>query len=325
MPLNNEHYNLQGLTEAINSIAATPTIIRALGLFKPSYQSTTYVSVERRDNQLMLVDNVPRGTPGLPVSESRKPPKAFHMLHLPKHDIVLADDVQNLRAFGKSTALMVAERVNEKLAAMKADIEYTREHLMLGALMGKIVDAKGNEIVDIYNEFGLKRQSFDWTADDGNINALIDKAKQTMSKKRGGEVIKGYTVLCGAEFLEKITYHKSLHELYVRYQDGKVYREGDTDVAFSHKGINFVLYDHEFESGLKLADNQGIWIPNGTTNTFKEYFAPADKSATVNTLALPYYASREPLAHDKGWDLEAQSNPLPMVLRPELLATITMK
>ena len=45
---------------------------------------------------------------------------------------------------------------------------------------------------------------------------------------------------------------------------------------------------------------------------------------TVNTRALPYYATREKLPHDMGWSLRAQSNPLPLVLRPELVATLTV-
>ena len=56
-----------------------------------------------------------------------------------------------------------------------------------------------------------------------------------------------------------------------------------------------------------------------------EFFAPADMNQTVNTIALPYYASREKLIHDKGWSLHMQSNPLPLVMRPELVCTLAMK
>ena len=48
----------------------------------------------------------------------------------------------------------------------------------------------------------------------------------------------------------------------------------------------------------------------------------ADMNETVNSIALPYYASREKMAHDKGWSLHAQSNPLPLPLRPDLVATL---
>ena len=88
--------------------------------------------------------------------------------------------------------------------------------------------------------------------------------------------------------------------------------------------MKFINYDHVFESGLQITEGEAIILPAGTKNTFKEFFAPADKSSTVNTKALPYYASREPLGHDKGWSLEAQSNPLPLLLRPELVATLKM-
>ncbi len=47
-------------------------------------------------------------------------------------------------------------------------------------------------------------------------------------------------------------------------------------------------------------------------------------NGTVNTIAIPYYASREKLQHDKGWSLHAQSNVLPVALRPLALATLKM-
>ncbi|MDK6727534.1 major capsid protein, partial [Neisseria mucosa] len=49
--------------------------------------------------------------------------------HLPIHDVIRADDVQNLRAFGTTQAATVMDKVNEKLAGGKSDLEYTREHL----------------------------------------------------------------------------------------------------------------------------------------------------------------------------------------------------
>lgn len=103
-----------------------------------------------------------------------------------------------------------------------------------------------------------------------------------------------------------------------------MYRKGATEIGFKHKGIEFITYDHAFESGLQIPEGEAIILPKGTRQSFKEYYAPADMNATVNTIAKPYYASREKLDHDKGWSLHAQSNPLPLVLRPELCATLKM-
>ncbi|MDN5665075.1 MAG: major capsid protein [Psychrobacter sp.] len=328
MPLsNNSQYGVVPMTEAINKLPANPTIIRELGLFKPQCESTTSVAVESKNGVLTLVNAVPRGTPGDPVASNLGNRQVFEMLHLPKSDIVRADDVQNVKAFGGGNkAQTVAEKVNDKLADMKSDIEYTREHLMLGALSGKILNANGDPIVDIYDRFGLTRQTITWTlsATNSNVGSMIDSAVRNLSKKRGGEPVNGWIVLCSPEFMDAVIYHKTVVSIYERYQEGSTYRSGDTSVGFEHKNLKFINYDHVFDSGLQIKEGEAIILPAGTKSTFKEFFAPADMSATVNTKALPYYASREKLAHDKGWSLEAQSNPLPLLLRPELVATLKM-
>lgn len=327
MPLSNEsQYGIRPMTEAINKLPATPTIIRSLNLFKPEYLSTTSVAIESKDGVLSLVPAVPRGTPGAPVATNERGTRhSFEMLHLPKHDIVRADDVQNVKSFGSDNkAATVAEKVNDKLADMKFDIEYTREHLMLGAIKGQILNADGTPLVDIYDRFGMTRQTITWNLSGAtaNVGKMIDDAVTGLMRKRGGEPIDGWIVLCSPEFMQAVIYHKTMTALYERYQDGKVYREGDTNIGFKHKNLEFIQYDHVFESGLQIAAGEAEIIPKGTRKTFREYFAPADTSAAVNTKALPYYASREPLGHGKGFDLEAQSNPLPLLLRPDLSATI---
>ena len=328
MPLRKDsQYGVVPMTEAINKLPANPTIIRELGLFKPQYETTTSVAVESKNGVLTLVKAVPRGTPGDPVTSKIGNRQSFEMLHLPKNDIVRADDVQNVRTFGGGNkAQTVAEKVNDKLADMKSDIEYTREHLMLGALSGKILNADGDPIIDIYDRFGLIRQTINWNlaAANGNVGSMIDSAVRNLSKKRGGEPVNGWIVLCSPTFMDAVIYHKTVTAIYERYQEGSAYRSGDTSVGFEHKKLKFINYDHVFESGLQITEGEAIILPAGTKNTFKEFFAPADMSSTVNTKALPYYASREKLDHDKGWSLEAQSNPLPLLLRPELVATLKM-
>lgn len=328
MPLSsNSTFGIRPMTESINKLPTSPTIIRSLGLFKPEYHTTTYVTVESKNGVLSLVSAVPRGTPGAPVSGDRGDPQTFNMLHLPKNDVVRADDVQNVRAFGSDNkAETVAEKVNGKLLGMKSDIEYTREHLMLGALKGKILDADGSTIEDLYTRFGLTRKVFTWqlSAATTEVGKQIDQAKTFLGKKRMGESISGWYVLASEEYMEKFVYHESMKRIYERYQEAALYRGESTNVSVVHKGVTFIQYDHVFPSGEKIPDGEAIMLPKGTRKTFKENFAPGDMNETVNTKAKPYYASREKLQHGKGWDLHAQSNPLPLVLRPELLATIKL-
>lgn len=333
MPLSsNTLYGVEALTEAIGRLTPTSTIIRDLDIFQKDFRTTTYVKVANKNGALSLVANKPRGTPGEPIKETYGNAKTFEMLHLPKDELVLAEDVQNIKVFGSNNnqAVQVADKVLDKLAGMRADIEYTREHLMLGALKGKLMDADGTtELLDIYQAFGFERKSFDFKLNTANadISVALEDMLTELSKKQMGESITGWTVLASPGFMRAFKYHKSIKDLYARFLDlSGVYRN-DTLVsgtAFSHLGIDFIQYNHQFANGKGIDDNTAIILPKGTHSTFREFFAPADMNATVNTKAVEYYASRHAMPHDLGWSLRAQSNPLPLVLRPELVATLTM-
>ena len=250
----------------------------------------------------------------------------FTIPHLSVNDVVRADDVQNVRAFGGTQAETVAQKVEEKLADGKLSLEMTREHMQLGALLGKVLDADGTEIVDIYKAFGLKRATyeFDLAKEDTEVGRLIDEVITAQRKLLKGAAVSGYVALCSPEFMMALKYHPKVQHWYERYRDGALYREADINrIEFEHNGIKFIQYDGDFGSSRAgIEAGKAILLPL-SPRLYMEFFAPADMNQTVNTIALPYYAKREPMKFGKGYDLEMQSNPLPLVLRPDLVATLT--
>ena len=329
MPLSdNSKFGIKALTQAINTIEPAPTQIRDLGIFTPQYLTTTYVDVENRNGVLQLVQSKERGVAGAPVADKTRTVRTFRIPHLPVNDVVRADDVQNVRAFGGTQAETVQEKVTDKLADAKNNLEMTREHLMLGALCGKILDADGSELYNIYNEFGLTRKTYDWALDTNTteVGAVIDKTLAEQRAKLKGAYVTGWVALCGIDFLAALKYHESIKHMYERYRDGAAYREGNgiNPIEFEHNGIKFIHYTGNFgNKAAKIKPEEAILLPVGN-KLYAEYFAPGDMNETVNTKAMPYYATREKLRHDMGWSLRAQSNPLPLVLRPELVATLTV-
>ena len=224
----NSKFGLRALTRAIGAIEATPTQIRDLELFKPVYLSDTKVDIERQDTTLKLVQAKPRdgGTPDTVPVKNRNI-RTFRIPHLPVHDSVLAEDVQGLRAFGTTEAETVMAKVEAKLADGKQNLEYTREHLMLGALLGKILDADGSEIYNIYKEFGLTRKSYDMklSTETTEVGRQIDEALAKQRSALRGAAVTGWVALCGFGFIEALKYHKSVKPLYERWREGAAYRE----------------------------------------------------------------------------------------------------
>lgn len=327
MPLRHPDFSVRNLTEAINIIERKPNIIDGLGLFKKEFKNTTFVEVERSARGVGLVESVKRGTPGNPVSTKREPPQTFYMMHLPYDDFVLADDVQNVREFGSVEGReQIANIVNNKLLQAREDFDYTREHAMFGALKGKVLNKDGTTILaDYYTAFGETRKEHEWALsnDKTDVSGLIDDVKLKYTSQMHGESSNGFICLISPKFMQELKTHKSIKEIYVRHQTGDIYRNSET-VEFIHNGVRFIVYAEQFESGLKLADDEGIILPTGTRNVFKECFAPANRLNTVNQIAKPYYSDSYPLQDGTGYKLHAQSNPLPLVLRPDLVQTIKL-
>ena len=156
------------------------------------------------------------------------------------------------------------------------------------------------------------------------VGRQIDEALAKQRAALRGAAVTGWVALCGFGFIEALKYHKSVKPLYERWREGAAYREADgiNPIEFVHNGIRFIHYTGNFGKA-KLDDDKAILLPTGPGRLYEEYFAPANYTETVNTVALPYYAKREPMKFGKGYDLEMQSNPLPLVLRPDLVATLT--
>lgn len=328
MPLSNEvKYGVKPLTEAINNLPSVPTIIRDTGLFVEAPLTTTYIDVGGKNGELTLIQAVPRGAKGEPIKQNYSKVRTFQTVHLPKEDVIFADDVQNLGVFGDSgnKAKAVNEAVLDKAEAMKADIEYSREHLMLGALQGKIINADGTTIYDLYKEFGLTRPEYtiELSNESLDVGKGVDDMLLKQNKQLGNHISKGWVAFCSSEFLQALQYHPKIKDLYARFADGaKIYKDG-LEVAFHHRGVDFINYTHNFGTTADIKAGEAHLAPLGT-KLFKEYLAPANMNGTVNTKALAYYLSREKMKHDVGWELYAQSNPLPLVLKPKVCATLKM-
>jgi ATP-dependent protease ClpP protease subunit len=70
---------------------------------------------------------------------------------------ILADEVQNVRAFGSESMLEgVQAVVNQRMSEMASKMDATLEHLRIGAIKGQILDADGSAVIyDLFTEFGV--------------------------------------------------------------------------------------------------------------------------------------------------------------------------
>lgn len=323
---NGSAFSTQEMTRAINIIPAQYGLINQLGIFKEKGISTTSVSVERKNGSLNILTATERGGTGTANNTGKRDLVSVNIPNFTHYDTIKAEDVQNVRKFDTENELeSVQDVVNERLAELKAKHEITLEYMRATALQGHIKDGSGKELCDLFGLFGItqKTQQFKTSAAGTNVPTLLRDVKRYIKKNLKGETMTNVLCLCSGEFFEALVNHDSVKDAYANFQGKTPYRE-DLREDFVFNGIHFIEYDGYATNaaGKELSfipDKEAIFLPQGTMNVFETVFAPADYIEAVNSKGLPYYAKQEVARFGKGVDIETQSNPLPIVKRPDLL------
>jgi len=122
--------------------------------------------------------------------------------------------------------------------------------------------------------------------------------------------------------------HAAIKEAYKYYAaTGAQPLREDIRRRFPHRGLVFEEYRGSGQpvdgsTARFIAAGEGHAFPLGTTQTFKTYFAPANKDEFVNTIGLESYAWPVRTADERGWRIIMESNPLPLCRRPHLLVRL---
>lgn len=316
-------FTLAALTQAANTLPVPPSKLGDSGLFKVKQVTTTFAVIESIDGKLVLVPNTNRNDdPGY-----KKNPKAkrrvFEIPHLPKSATITPTEL-TVAAFGDSDqGKEQAKVINDKIQGLKNDIEATKEFHRIGAIQGKIMDADGTTVIyDLFQEFGVTEQTVDFELDDDttDVRAKCLDVKRKVESVLGQSVIKAWPVYCSASFMDQLTRHPNVKEAFKGYQEGADRLAGDKRAGFEFGGLVFIEYEVTVTSSADqpikfIADNTARVAPDAD-DLYQTILAPANYNETVNTLGQPIYVKAEERKMGKGWDLEAQSNPLQICTAP---------
>lgn len=324
-----DNFNLSTLTQAINNIAVPSTFLSGLGLFEESPIDTTTVAIEMRDGEIVLIANTSRGAEtGTQVAGvSRGTPILLTASHLLANDAILADAIQNIREFGKGSALETLKlKIEERLKIMRKSIDATVEYHRWGALQGKVLDADGTTVLrDLFATFGLTQADpieLDFSAND--VDKQIMGVTDEVDEALNGAGRNGFIVLCGKNFNKEFHGSKAIKDDVRLYKDGEQSRT-DQRTSYEYKDVRFYRCVEKIAGNLMVAADEAIILPTGVDGLLQTRFAPAPYADTVNTLGLPYYVSTEPKKHNKGFDFEAQSNPIVYCSRPQVIRRLKLK
>ncbi|WP_090903020.1 major capsid protein [Azotobacter beijerinckii] len=322
---NDDAFSAVSLTNAINTSPEgqrVPALLDAL--FEEEGVNTTSVFIERENDSLALVPAGERGAPAEVTTGAQRDVIPFKTLHLPTRSTIRADEVQGIRAFGTESELeTVMELVGKRLAKQRKRLEATIRFQRAGAITGKIYDADGQRLLlDLHRQFGIGQQSHamalgsDATKVLGEIVEAKRKAEDAIADSG---IITGWLAVCGRGFWDAFTGHKSTTDAWNRYQDGQFLRTDMRPMGFQFGGVEWQEFYGKVGDVEFIGTDDAYLIPLGVDGLLVTKYAPADYMDTVNTMGQKFYASQEPLPHNKGVDLESQSNPLSICTRPRAI------
>ncbi|WP_018261892.1 major capsid protein [Methylobacterium sp. WSM2598] len=336
---NQDAFSAAALTGAITLVPNSYGRINALGLFTAEPIATTSVIVVIEDGVLNLLPTRPRGAPASLGTRGKQRPKSFPVPHIPHEDSVLATDVQNMLALspaGGGGLETVLGFVSRKLITMRRKHAITLENLRMGALKGVITDYDGSTILDLFATFGVTQKVVDFALGTTSTDVLgkCMEVAGYMEDNLSGETMTGVHALCSPEWFAAFIKHANVKEAYKYYQSGPQILREDVRKGFTFGGITFEEYrgaaSYLQEDGTRTAPQRFIpagdvrFFPLGTADTFVNYWAPPDFWSLVNQApaigdAEVFVAPLEPKKFGKGMDIHTESNPLPLVKRPQLL------
>ena len=314
-------FRIANLTAGINKLPAIPGKVGAMGLFEEKGVTSTSVLIDEREGRLVLVPNTSRNDDPSPVKAATRKRRSFETLHLPLSRPILPSQLQGIAAFGEEgSAAPVATVINDNLQELKNSIEATREFQRVGALRGKLLDDKGDVLFDLYKEFEVTQKKITVALGnkDTNVRKACLDAKRFSESKLCGVMVTGFRALCGPDWFDALVDHEKVKAAFANYQEAQDRLGGDVRSGFTFGGIEFIEYDVTV-SGQRFIPLDIAQVFPVARGVFRMFNAPANYIETVNTLGQPFYSKAEPRKMGKGWDVEAQSNPLAMCLFPEAL------
>ena len=318
---NSDIYGLVSLTKEVNKMAKTPTHLGDMGIFREEGIKTKTVMIEEKNRRIAIIPESKRGAPGTPVSQGQRTGRTIPCGHIKEVDRIEADDLIGVRAFGsESDTETMDEAIAEELVFLRELVDVTREYRRVGAIHGQILDADGTTVlVNLFTEFGVSETTVDFKFSD----ATTDILGRLKTMKRAGEIaigrtarIRGWHGIAGKNWFDAYTNHAKVRDTYANWSSNEMLRT-DKRAGFPFGGVTVMEYNETVSGNDFVDDDQCRFFADA--DIYAEYFAPADYTETVNTVGLPNYAKSELTKFNKGVDMEAQSNPLPLCFFPASL------
>ncbi|MDD2885285.1 MAG: major capsid protein [Dechloromonas sp.] len=328
---NQKPFSMIELSTAVRKLPYSPGFLGSLNLFRPRPIRTTVAMIEKLDGTLSLIQTTPRGAPPEEGKRDKRNIIYKPTVRIAKGHTITANEIQNVRAFGSESELEgVMQVVVDESSRLRQQVELTHEHMRLGAVQGKVLDADGSVLVDWASELGVSLPveiDFDLDAASpasGVVRKKCNEVTRGVMRALGGLWVPGssYIVaLCGDAFWDDLTAHKEVRETYLNTMQAADLRSGNAFEQFQYGGITWVNY-RGTDDGSTVAVNtdKAKFIPANVPGLFDVAWSPGESLSVVNTRGEALYSM---IIRDRDRDAwvrpEVYSYPLYICTQPKAL------
>lgn len=323
-------FNAISLSAAVDKMGFVPSFLGSMaGLFDPVPVRTTDIIIEARSTDAAVIQTSPRGAPPNRKAGETRDARNFKTRRIAISDRIMADELQNMRAFGSETELQTVQaEVARRMMLLRRDVELTLENLRLGCVQGTVLDADGSTIYAWDTELGQTIPTeVDWDLDNASPGSGVVRTACNVARRsiiRGLKGLGGANVrvaaLCGDTFWDNLTAHSEVRQTYLNWQAAADLRTGTAFSSFRYGDIDFYNYRGTDDgSTVGVHTDKAKFFPVGA-GIFKMAYAPHASFDFVNTLGQPVYAGIVPDAQRNAYaDVEVYSYPLPVCTMPQAL------
>ena len=318
-------FGMANLTAAINCLPYKPKLLGSMGVFQRTPINTTTAKVEKREGKLSLLTQAGRGTVANARSQPDRVVRTFGLPHVPQYQTIMADDIQNIRAFGSETELeAVSQVVNDQLQGMRDNHEATHEYHRIGAIKGTILDGDGTTVIyNLFTEFGETQNEITFTYASTDPKSFADEIIRDTANALGNDMFDGIVALCGDNFFSQFTTNAKVRDTYLNWSSNLWARSaqlgpeyGPYANGFEWGGILWMNYRGQVGDEVFVPTDEAYTFPTGVNGMFQEICGPGDSLGAVNTRGQLIYANRHILPFDAGVELKTTSDCLMLNTRP---------
>lgn len=321
---------LVDFTESLIRVPNQYGLFNNIGLFSNEFVANKTVEFEVIDENIGLVGDQPRGGLRNQVGKDYdRHTRSYTIPFFPYDDRIAPSDIAGKVAYGGigngEVETLAAVRLR-KMQRLRQSHGQTLELARAKTITtGDIYAPNGTVVGNYYTDFAVTRKEIDFVLGTSATEVLLKQEEaiaHIQDNAFSGEIIEGFLCIASPEFFNKYITQAGVKAAYSQYSSSQEpLRNRNTGFGsrrvFTHGNITLVEC-RDIIAGVRLIPaGDAYFVPTGTTDVFKTYYAPSERFGLVNTVAVEQYM------FEKGDDMEikiqSESSFLNLIRKPQLV------